>query len=244
MSKFYSTIADNYDYIFPLNKNQVEFIIEETNKPYNNKHVLEVGCGTGSLPFGLSDYKLNITGIDFDSEMIQKAKEKCNSKSNISIDFLDMRKLTEAFQPNSFDTVICFGNTLVHLTNPEDICSFINQASKILAKNGILLMQIINYDRILDKHIEGLPTIENDKIKFQRLYDLDSLTGLIRFSTILTIKSLNKTINNDVMLYPLRKDELNAYLMKAGFKEIFYYRDFKKSAYENNSIPLVLSARL
>ena len=244
MSEFYTSIADQYDFIFPLNKTQLEFIISEINEPYNNKCLLEAGCGTGSLPLGLSDYGLSITGIDYDSEMVSKANEKCESKSNITIRFLDMRKLTETFQKNSFNTIICFGNTLVHLTNPSDIYSFIDQSSQMLTEDGVLLMQIINYDRILDNNIMSLPTIENDNIKFQRMYEYESSSGLIRFSTMLTIKSLNRIINNKVKLYPLRKAELTSYLKKAGFKGVHYYSDFKKSPPDINSIPLVISAKV
>ncbi len=243
MAFFYTSIADYYDYIFPLNKFQVDFILSEITKPYNNKSILEAGCGTGNLPLVLSEYGINVTGIDFDSEMINKAIKKCKTKTNLIVRYLDMRNLLTTFQNTYYNAIVCFGNTLVHLTDPSDIFSFIKQTKSLLAKNGTLLMQIINYDRILDQSIDSLPTIENKDIRFQRIYNLDSTSGLIEFKTILDVKSSNEVINNKVLLYPLRKKELTTYLTKAGYKEINYYSNFKKSASDSNSTPLIVSAK-
>jgi len=108
-----------------------------------------------------------------------------------------------------------------------------------LKKKSFLLIQILNYDYILDKNIISLPFIENDEIIFERSYsNLDS--GLINFNTSLTVKKENNVIKNSIKLYPIRKKELESYLKKAGFKAIEYYSGFDKSKLKTDSLALII----
>ena len=147
------------------------------------------------------------------------------------------------FGQNTFDAVICFGNTLVHLDGPESILDFFIQSRKILRNNGKLLLQTINYDRIIEQEIKGLPTIENDKIMFVRNYRLHTDQKTIDFETILTVKDSGQQIINAIRLYPLRNVELINLLMQAGFKDIFFYKNFNRDVITGESIPLVVEAR-
>jgi len=146
------------------------------------------------------------------------------------------------FGLNAFDAVICFGNTLVHLEGPDQILDFLRQSRSVLKKNGKLLFQIINYDRIIDQHIKGLPTIENEKIKFVRNYYYQPDQNIIDFETILTIKESGDKIENTIQLYPLRKVESNELLSKAGFSKNLFYGNFKREALNENSIPLIVES--
>jgi len=47
MKKFYDTIADKYDYIFPLSPMQKKFLDEEIK----GKNILDVGASTGKVNF-------------------------------------------------------------------------------------------------------------------------------------------------------------------------------------------------
>lgn len=57
--------------------------------------VLELGCGTGRLTIPLAKNGYNITGVDFTSSMLQKAKAK-TTKAGLNIEFIeaDMRTLS------------------------------------------------------------------------------------------------------------------------------------------------------
>ena len=61
------------------------------------------------------------------------------------------------FQEKQFDTVLCFGNTLVHLLTTNLIQQMLNGVNAILKPGGMFLMQILNYDYILNEHISELP---------------------------------------------------------------------------------------
>ena len=61
---------------------------------------------------------------------------------------LDIDKLNK-----KFDLIFCIGNSMVHLNDNEEILRFLRNCKKSLKVGGYLLLQIVNYDRILVKNI-------------------------------------------------------------------------------------------
>ncbi|HJO92810.1 MAG TPA: class I SAM-dependent methyltransferase [Victivallales bacterium] len=240
MNKFYSSISDVYDYIFPPSKAQTNFILSEIDTP-SQKNILDIGCGTGNLSSSLAKHFKSVQAVDLDMEMINKANEKYRL-NNLFFSCADMLKISEYFKSDKFDSIDSFGNTLVHLDSPDEILNFFNETKKLLNDSGKLLIQIINYDRILTNNVKSLQTIDNEHIKFERYYNYLSDKHKIEFKTILTIKESNQIIHNSVNLYPLLKEETNNLLLEAGFQHISFYGNFMKEKYSINSIPLIFEA--
>ncbi|MCF6169874.1 MAG: methyltransferase domain-containing protein [Bacteroidales bacterium] len=236
---FYQSIADYYEEIFPFNSVQTDFV--RAAFPVAEKtSVLDIGCGTGSLSIALSKDFSEVTAIDLDSAMIKKAMEKKSAKAAFKT--LNMLHVEKEFGPQSFDAVLCFGNTLVHLDSLNRILDFFTQSKKILKENGKLLFQIINYDRIVEKGIKALPTLENDKVRFVRNYRYNHEKNRINFETILTIRKSGRRIENSIQLYPLRQSEIEALLKEAGFSKWQFYGNFKRGKLTGDSIPFVAEA--
>lgn len=240
---FYKSISDHYDFIFPLQKAQIGFVTDICDDESELK-ILDIGCGTGSLCIELSQKHKNITGIDPDESMLKMAEQKARH-ANQSPRFLPygMLELENNYKPGAFDVILCFGNTLVHLDNEDEIKEFLYGSFKLLPAGGRLLIQIINYDRIIDQDIKALPTIENEHIQFIRNYEYDLVNNQLSFETILHIKSTDEYIQNVIQLYPIRKAALDALLKEAGFQKIRYYGNFNQSAFQSDSIPLIINAQ-
>lgn len=225
---FYESINKYYDNIFPLNEKQVEFVKGE----FDNKlsKLVEIGCANGKLTAALSEY--NIMGVDLEKSFIDEARKRYSNIKFEELNMLNIQSLDE-----KFDGVITFGNTLVHLTK-EDIMGFIRNVYEVLNQGGRLLIQILNYDYILDNEIFTLPIIDNEFITFERSYEVKDE---FLFHTRLTIKSSDEVIENKIVLTPIRKDLLVNYLEEAGFKNINVYSSFSKKAYNYKDLPLVIS---
>jgi|LGVF01.1.fsa_nt_gb 2-polyprenyl-3-methyl-5-hydroxy-6-metoxy-1,4-benzoquinol methylase len=234
--KFYSEINEYYDFVFKTNQAQVDFVNSFAKE---NSSILEIGCGTGSLALKLASKTREIEAIDFDVKMVEKAKEK-NNPNSINFQQMDMLDIQTEFSEKKFNVVSCFGNTLVHLTSLNSIKDFCNAAFNVLDKKGSLLIQTVNYDKILDENISSLPLIDNEEVKFERRYNFNTNTGLIEFSTSLFSKSTKEEINNSIDLFPLRKSELEAILKDIGFNEIEFYGNFKKTEWSKESMPTIV----
>lgn len=242
---FYTSIADFYDYIFQVKPTQISFVKTELEESLNNKAVLEVGCGTGNLSMELAKLANKVEAIDLDEEMLRKAEIKLEN-NNISVNYkcLNMLELSKHYEEATFDAVVCLGNTLVHLQNNKEILEFFKQARDILKPEGKLLLQIINYDRIIDNNIHELPTIENEFVKFKRNYNYKKDENKLEFETILNVKKEDKVISNKIQLYPIRKNSLQKLLEQSGFKNIKFYGSFNKKEINGKNIPYVISCNI
>lgn len=239
---FYTSIAKYYQHIFPANPEQVKFL--STVLPYNGAKVLDVGCAIGDLSFALSRFGFPIWAFDFDAEMIQIAQNAKSEETMFPVfEMLDMRLIGDHYPEAFFDTVICFGNTLVHLLNDDDTLKFIQAAYKVLSPEGKLTIQILNYQHITNNQIKSLPLIDNEHITFERRYEYENGSDLIDFNTKLTIKSTGQEITNSVKLYAIRQNKLQELLKKAGFGSFEFFGNFKSEPLTNNSLPLILTCQ-
>ncbi len=251
--KFYTGIAAFYDDIFPYNPQQKAFVESFGIHSYKAT-LLDVGCGTGSLSLNLSESFGTLIGIDTDKEMLRLAKIKAmefkaGRRENLeelgNWVFLQkgMLDLGTEFVPGSFNAVLCFGNTLVHLSTQEEVSSFLHQAYEILMPGGCLMIQIINYDRIIGQGLKGLPALENENIKFERIYHYDSDPSVISFQTKLTLKESGGVIENEIPLLAILPGQLKEIIEELGFADLLEFGNFKKDPFTKDSQLYIVVAK-
>ena len=113
MKKFYDDISEKYDLIFSLSPLHKTFFADEIK----GKKVLDVGAGTGNLSQYLLGENYDVTAIDINEKLINKAKEKGVEVVNMSM--LDIDRLPK------FTTIINIGNTRTHLESNKEISVFL-----------------------------------------------------------------------------------------------------------------------
>ncbi len=114
-----------------------------------NKRIIDIGCGGGiyTKELALMGAK-SVVGLDFSKEILQAAKENCSGFSNIS--FIHGDAHSTPYPNDTFDIVI--SRAVIH--HLQDIPTFLREASRILKKNGVLIVQ----DRTIeDCTIPGSP---------------------------------------------------------------------------------------
>ncbi len=240
--EFYQQISKYYDLIFPAGDEQVKFLKEVAGNP--PKAVLDVACGTGEYSVGLAEQGYQVTAVDRDAKMLEGLQEKVKAKG-CALDYLeaDMSDMDKKLS-FKFNLVFCIGNSLVHLDNMQEIKEFLKKARNMLENDGSLVLQIINFDRIILREIKSLPTIENKTagLSFERIYDYQKQNNTILFKTKLNVEG--RSFENQVSLYPLRQDELTEALHEAGFKKMKLFGDFNGNEFDKyNSFMLVLWAK-
>jgi len=240
-NKFYTSISKYYSEIFPYNPMQLQFVKNKVGD-LNAKQLLDIGCATGELAYQLAAAEAHVIGIDLNKDLLDQAIRKRGAASNPEFQFGNMLELENDFKAEQFDTVLCFGNTLVHLESKEMVAQLLKGVLQVLKPGGKFLLQILNYDYILDEQLAELPLIETDNIKFLRRYRFDKNSSKIRFYTELHLKKENQTVVNETSLLALKSNEMVDLLRDARFKEITLFSNFKQDAFGGKHIPLVLSA--
>lgn len=239
---FYKKLSEYYDDIFPLRTVKADFITSLIKK---QSSLLDIGCGTGTLTAYLADQGYTVTGIDLDEEMIKNAVKNNSSKKGLLFLTVDMLRIRDKFADSSFNSVYCFGNTLAHLQGIGQIEEFISSVYKVLDTDGMLFIQILNFDYIINSGKSNFPVIQTENIKFERSYTFDDPSGFLKFKIKLTDKNNpdSKALLSETNHYPLKKEELNRILEKSGFQNIRYWSNFKRDPYLINSNGLIIEAQ-
>lgn len=222
---FYINIADYYNLIFPLNKQKLQFLAKSFSGYHN---LLDVGCATGEYAEKLSELGFKVTGIDLDKKMIVIARENYPA---LQFKVQNMFMLDN----NRYDGIYCIGNTLVHV---KDLRKLISVFARALKKGGKIVLQIINYDKIINLKTYDLPVIKNDKLTFKRHYIIENDKN--KFETILSLAE--KDYYNMIYLYPICSQDLITLLKEENFDNIKAYNDFTKESFTEDSFALVIEA--
>lgn len=238
-NKFYTSISNYYSEIFPFKPAQLQFVKDKVGE-LKGKQILDIGCATGELALHLASNGAVVTGIDLNEDLLQQAK-MYNQNDNLQFKTGDMLKLENDFQPGEFDSVLCFGNTLVHLPDKIAVLKMLNGVQCLLKPGGKFLLQILNYDYILGEKVSELPLIETENVKFYRNYKFHEDHEHVIFQTDLHLKSPGEVISNETTLLALKSRGLLDLLKKAGFKNIQLYASFKGESFWGNHLPLVIS---
>ena len=120
--------------------------------------------------------------------------------------------------------------------------TFLKKAYNQLTQGGKLILQMVNFEKYFAQKegnfLGNLPLIENEKVKFERSYHLNSDNKVI-FRTV-----LDETIANEELLQPILSQELTQWLSQIGFKDLKLYGNFKKEPFNpKTSMALIVIAQ-
>ena len=232
---FYQNLAPVYRYVFPVG-NKASFLSEHLPE---RGDILDVGSADGGVAAALKSERpnLNVIGLDLSEALLNEAKLLYPEMSAQFVD-CDMRDARGIFGSDRFKGIYCIGNTLVHL---EDVTEVILDFYHMLKPGGVLVIQILNYDKIMREKPSALPLIDNEQVRFERYYDY--LNHGINFKSVLKIKGDGvRELSAQTTLYPLKKEELINVLNRAGFDDLSFYSGFDGRAYAGSELTLIVKA--
>jgi SAM-dependent methyltransferase len=179
----YQRLAPYYDDYFPQSRQATSFLIGLTSEePWKGREgdsrdkpaVIDFGCATGSQLLDLAEAGWSAIGCEPCAAMLEIARRKALARG-ASVDF-EAREMLEAaarIQRGSVDLALCLGNTLPHLRGEDELERFIAEVAALLAPGGYLVLQLLNYKRILASLAGGeyrFPILRSGESSFERSY--------------------------------------------------------------------------
>ena len=216
-----------------------------------SKRVLDLGSGTGEHARYLVAQGYQVVGIDASESMIDKARDQ-PLPAGLEFHHADIREV-ESVVDGGFGGAICLGNTLPHLKEPGDLERLFAGLRSVLEPGAALLLQVLNYHRILTRKVRHLPVNfrqdEEGEIVFLRLMEPREDGRVLFFPSTLRLRPgedppLEIVAAKEVQLRGWRYTEVETALDEGGFGERTLLGNFDGSLFEpDDSADLIVIAR-
>jgi SAM-dependent methyltransferase len=234
--RFYDDLADYYDEMIRFEERLVgeRQIIKTWSEKYRYKKVLDAGCGSGLHAIVLKKLGIDVIGTDISQKMIEKARINAQRlKQSIEFRELGFDQL-DRFLPTQFDAVFILGNSLPHITSPIELADTLDTIRSILRERGLLIIQMLNYDRILKNRERIVSINRHHDREFIRFYDFSK--PLLRFNVLSIVWEEDKPTHSlsSTELYPYTYNKLQKKLESQGFKIREQFGSMKFDAYLKN----------
>jgi SAM-dependent methyltransferase len=226
--------------------------------------VMDVGCGTGMLTVEWATWGLDVVGVDPDPGMLEgavrnageRAAEVASAGGSVRFVRAGFGEIS-ALDAGPFDAVTCTGNALPHMAGVAALAPTLSEFASALRPGGVLVLHLLNHDRLLDLRPRAIPPVVRDtpdgKRVFLRFMDYPADGILIDF-----VKLHRRTdaaegvepweVSSDSSLHTaLPSTVLAAGLEDAGFGSVRMYgshagAEFKPHEDESVIVTAVLSA--
>ncbi len=247
VSDFYDALAPDYDTMTGFEKRFVHekpffrLFVEQ----YEIHKALDAGCGTGFHSLLLAQLGVEATAVDLSAAMIARVREHAKAL-NLRVNAVrsGFAEVNRVLKPG-FDAVFVMGNSLAHLLTETELQTSLRSFASILKPRGILFLQNLNYDRILDSKERVQNVKEAGEKTFVRFYDYSS--SLLTFN-ILTIEGKGEAVRQkiqSVQLNPVRSTAMKKLVSGSGFADVRLYGGITLEEYKpETSKDLVILARV
>ena len=231
---FYEEWVADYDLMtqFEARLESERELVHQFVEEYRIGKALDAGCGTGLHSILLAQLGAQVTGIDLSAAMLRQARENAR-RHGVWVRFLrsSFQEISRKTQ-GPFEAVFCLGNSLAHILSRKEMVRSLQAFAEVLQPGGVLILQNVNYDRILATKERVLGIKENAGKIFIRFYDF--LAETIQFN-VLILEKKNEQFTHKLIsteLYPWRSEKLEEALEKSGFQLVALYGSLKREKFE------------
>jgi SAM-dependent methyltransferase len=220
--RFYDSLAPDYDLMtsfddrFARERPWFEAIVSK----FGIRSALDAGCGTGFHSILLSRLGVTVAGVDASPAMVARARENARRLgSAVTLHtggFDEISRITSG-TIGGYDAVFCLGNSLSHLLTDAAIAAALVEFRSVLRPGGVLVLQLLNYERILTEGKELQGRREAGGTTFERRYAYHGET------VTFTLSRGGKS--ESVRLRPLTRDLLGNALARAGMEQVGVFGD-------------------
>lgn len=182
-------------------------------KRIKGKHILDIGCGYGSLSSLLLKRGATVTATEVENKKLEFAKKKLGSSKNISFVKVEDERLP--FPDNSFDIVTLF-DVIEHVKTPELLMS---EVTRVLKPKGLLYVEFTPFYSITGHHLYDYTILPIHLLTPWLIKDMIAKKNVKSFQTKNDFWELYLSLNKikigqfEKMVHPLSKLE-EKYIIK------------------------------
>jgi glycine/sarcosine N-methyltransferase len=230
---FYDRISGDYDRMTGFEQRFVRerpFIRMLVDR-HGIRTALDAGTGTGFHALLLAQLGVRVTAVDISPTMIAALDDHAASMGAAITTFVtSFRELPERVREPQ-DAIFSLGNTVAHASSYNELVEFLVAFHRVLKPGGILLLQLLNYRRILATKESTQLVREEGNTRFVRWYAYED--SRVRFNITREYAGDAQPASTiSVLLTPFTDDDLRAALAAAGFTGVRIYGSIAMEVYE------------
>ena len=199
------------------------------------QRVLDAACGTGHHAIALARHGYAVVGADLSQAMVERARANAATAGvDMAFSVAGLGELVTLGE--TFDAVLCLGNSLPHLLTAAAVADALADFSAVLQPGGLLVIQNRNFDRVWAERERFMPPQSHragdGERLFLRFYDFHEET--VTFHMIRLHRTAESWTQNveSTELRPIFRDDLAAALEAAGFCAAELYGSYSGSAFD------------
>ncbi len=184
---FWNIFANHYDFFIKImfRKTYKKILFHLNSELESTQKILDIGTGTGIIPFSICPKVKSVVATDISPEMIKIAKQKQVSAGIENIEFQIQDAYNLPFPDKSFDIIIA-ANLLHLLFEPEKP---ISEAKRVLKDNGIFIAPTLCAgENFISKAMANISAMAGiwfvNKWSINEFEEVLKSNGLIIFKTI------------------------------------------------------------
>jgi len=218
---FYEEIAERYDDMVggPGRREAARELAEWLAESRGVRRALDVACGTGLHAIALARRRVEVVAADASAAMLARARAAA-AEAGVGADIQWLHRPMETVSqaaPGPFDAILCLGNSLPHLLTGAQLDAAVRGFRDLLAPDGIVLVQILNYNRIFARRERIVGATRRGDTVYVRFYDF--LDEAVRFNVLELTWRQGRCEHalHETELRPYRMRELRNAFTAAGF---------------------------
>jgi len=243
---FYKELASDYDSMtrFKQRLRGEEQMLRRWRERYGFNSALDAACGTGLHAVVLAQMGVKTSAADPSAAMLDQARRHA-LEEGVDVRFVQSDFSTvESRIPDRFGAVWVLGNSLPHVLEQDELAASLGGLAGILDAEGILVVQLLNYERILASRDRIVGVNREQEKYFVRFYDF--LEELVQFNVLVITTAGDKVSHRltGTLLRPYRMRELVQAFEASGLRIIETFGDMSFSPFDPGSSPnLVIVGR-
>lgn len=241
-NEFYDRLARLFDVMTDWQARLAQEMpfLQRTLDRHRARTILDTACGTGWHAITLAQKGYTAAGCDASPQMIEEARANA-AKAQVKVRFevADFGRLDKFSE--TFDAVLCLGNSLPHLLSQEKLVEALRQMRGKLRRGGVLILHNLNYDMRMQKKPRFFAATGNDEALVWRFADYGP--EFITFHTALferkkegaNQESVSWSVQvNSTLQHPLLQRDADEALDQAGFGDLQHFGGLDGSPFEKD----------
>jgi len=236
---FYDALADEYDGMTQY-ASRLETQQQMLRHVLPAKRAVDMGCGTGVHTVALARLGVAAAGIDISAEMLAHAIKHAahyNAAPHFQHgDFLSTPP--DEFLPA--DLLLCLGNSLPHLEDETQLLRVLSHWRSLLAPDGRVLIQLLNYQRVLDARERIVNIRRTSESTVIRFYDF--LDNALQFNILILREGEVRMAHElrSTRLMPFTSDDIRTAALESGFERIGIYSSLEFAQFDETATDCVV----